>query len=71
VPGANVRQRECTERVPDHTDFVTCGAPVLRADRCAEHLQEEVVWTLKKIKEHEGIIEAYKKRLAALQTESG
>jgi hypothetical protein len=61
----------CTVRVPDHTDFVDCGAPVLRSNRCPEHLQMEVRSIQAEIKEHEGSIARCRKRLDELQTESG
>ncbi len=32
----------CGFRVPDHTDHVDCGAAVVRADRCAKHIREDV-----------------------------
>jgi hypothetical protein len=61
----------CTVRVPDHTDFVDCGTRVLRSNRCAEHLAEEVKDLTAKIKKHQAIIKACKARLDELQTESG
>lgn len=32
----------CRARVPDHTDYQDCGAPVLREERCQRHIYEEV-----------------------------
>lgn len=61
----------CTVRVPDHTDFVDCGAPVLRSNRCPEHLHWEVGLLQSEIKEHEAAIARCKKRLDELQMESG
>jgi len=61
----------CIERVPDHTDFNPCGKPILRADLCAEHVQQAVVALQYLIKRKEEEIAQCKKRLEQLQTESG
>jgi hypothetical protein len=63
--------KRCTARVPDNSDFVNCGAPVLRADRCAQHLFEEVNAILERLKAHERAIAKERIRLAELETESG
>lgn len=61
----------CTERVADYTDSLDCGKPVLRANRCEEHLHDEVQSLCATIKEHEAAIAKCHKRLAQLNTESG
>lgn len=63
--------KRCTQQVEDHTDHVDCAAPVLRADRCAEHLHEEVETLTQSIKDHETAIGKARARIAELTTDSG
>ena len=62
---------KCTQRIADHTDYVDCGKPVLRANRCAEHLHEEAQGLLRLIKTHELAIADCRRRLQDLNTEKG
>ena len=65
------REKTCTVRVPDHTDFVDCGDRVLRANRCAQHLHEEVASLESSIDRHEEAITRARARIEELTTESG
>jgi len=64
-------ERGCTVRVPDNCDFVSCGDTVLRSNRCAEHLHEEVENLQHEIEAYEAKIAKCRVRIAELNTESG
>lgn len=66
-----MREKTCTASVPDHTEAVDCGKPVLRSDRCAKHLHEEVESLEASIDRHEEAITRARVRIEELTTESG
>ena len=61
----------CTARVPDNSDFVTCGGKILRADRCAECLGVEVREIRAELSVKKREVKMLEDRLAELETESG
>ena len=61
----------CTARVPDNSDFVTCGNKILRADRCAECLAIEVQEIRAELSVKRRAVKMLEGRLAQLETESG
>ena len=61
----------CQARVWDNGDMTTCGKYALRGSRCPDHLQEESRQLMADIKRHQEAIDAAKRRLAELNTESG
>lgn len=56
----------CTQRVWDDGDSTGCGKPVLRANRCAEHIAAEVRTHEKTIAECKQTIAASEARIAEL-----
>jgi len=60
----------CEARVWDNGDMTACGKPVVRAQRCVWHIEEEAAYLREKIQEHrEGIVRA-RKALVELLGES-
>lgn len=54
---------KCRAKVPDHTDTIACGAPVVRMERCAEHILEEVLLLNK---ENDELLEQWAKNTAKI-----
>lgn len=61
----------CGARVWDNGDMIDCGEKVLRGNRCARHVHDEVCSLLLEIKKKKAAVARLEKRLAELQTESG
>ena len=66
-----IQDRGCRRTVPDHTDLVPCGEPVLRAGYCSTHLQAQVQVVRARIADHEEALGQLRRELDSLQTESG